>query len=148
MTNKARGSRRVTNPLDPTYAIWDEQLGEFGKKPDSRAPINNSYGGIAGSKPTGLPKAVRGIRNLATGDINGAQAGTTNKGAFFGIERRQVRPCNKIEDIPGSQADTYKRGFQGQRHCNPLSPQYFYPGETENHNSQNDPYGERNNSMS
>ena len=41
-----------------------------------------------------------------------------------------------------------QRGFNGKRSCNPLTPEYFYPGGTENVNTMNDPYGEKTCSMS
>ena len=58
------------------------------------------------------------------------------------MDRRQVRPINQIADIPGGQAGTLKKAFVGQRNLNPLMPNYFYPGGTENVNTLNDPYGE------
>ena len=54
---------------------------------------------------------------------------------------------NKTDDIEGGQADTLKRCPKGNRHINPLEPNYFYPGEAENVNNQNDPYGMRTSSM-
>lgn len=64
------------------------------------------------------------------------------------MDRRQTRPINETKDIPGGQADTLKHAFVGNRHVNPLEPNYFYPGGAENINSANDPYGERTCSMS
>lgn len=64
------------------------------------------------------------------------------------MDRRQVRPLNKNDDIAGSGPDTLKRGLVGKRVINPLEPNYFYPGGTENINTVNDPYGTRNSSMS
>ena len=64
------------------------------------------------------------------------------------MERRQVRPLNKNDDIDGSKPDTLKRGLSGKRVINPLEPSYFYPGGTENVNTLNDPYGLKNCSMS
>ena len=64
------------------------------------------------------------------------------------MDRRQVRPHNKNDDIEGSQPDTLKRGLTGNRIIDPLDPSYFYPGGTENINTANDPYGLKNCSMS
>lgn len=36
VTKKAWQSRRSTNPLNPTYTVWDQSLGEFGKKVESQ----------------------------------------------------------------------------------------------------------------
>ena len=52
------------------------------------------------------------------------------------------------DDIPGSQADTLKRAPKGDRSINPLEPQYQYPGNRENINTANDPYGFKTCSMS
>ena len=53
-----------------------------------------------------------------------------------------------IEDIKGCQASTLKKAFvgggsgtTGQRNCNPLEPNYFYPGGAENIDHLNDAYG-------
>lgn len=81
-------------------------------------------------------------------DIVGAQKNTRNKGAFTWMDRRQTRATNETKDILGGQADTLKRAPVGKRNVNPLEPNYFYPGATENINTVNDPYGERTNSMS
>lgn len=59
-----------------------------------------------------------------------------------------MRPHNKNDDIEGSQPDTLKRGLPGNRIIDPLEPNYFYPGGTENINTANDPYGLKNCSMS
>ena len=91
-------SKRHTNPLNPTYQIWDESLGEFGRKLES-ASLNKEYGEIAGARPAGLPKAKSDVRNLSTQDIEGAQSNTRSKGAFTWMERRQVRELNKTDDI-------------------------------------------------
>ena len=99
MTKKDWQSKRTTNPLEPNYAVWDNQVGTFGKKPDFIGPLNKEYGQIAGSKPVGLKKAIGGVRNLKTDDIDGASAGSKNKKAFTLIQRRQVRPINETTDI-------------------------------------------------
>ena len=64
------------------------------------------------------------------------------------MDRRQVRPINELADIAGCQAGTLKKAFVGKRNINPLEPNYFYPGGSENVNHLNDPYGEKTNSMS
>lgn len=71
VTQKLWQSKRHTNPLMPTYTVWDSSTGEFGKKPET-CIINNNYGVIDGNKPTSLPKGVEGVRNLNTLDIVGA----------------------------------------------------------------------------
>lgn len=116
-------------------------MGDFSRKPDQTGQLNAGYGAIDGAKPTGLPKSREGVRNLNTEDIKGAKTNTRNLGAFSEMERRQVRPHNKNDDIQGSQPDTLKKAFVGKRNLNPLEPVYFYPGGTENLNTMNDPYG-------
>lgn len=64
------------------------------------------------------------------------------------MERRHVREINKTDDILGGQADTLKKAPAGNRHLNPLDPEYVYPGGTENINSLNDPFGQKTSSMS
>lgn len=147
VTGKKWASKRQTNPLDPTYSVWDEMLCEFGKKAET-IKFNSSYGAIPGGKPAGLPRAVSGVRNLNTQDIDGAQQDTRNKGAFTWMDRRQTRSINVTSDIAGCQADTLKRAFVGKRNLNPLEPNYFYPGDAENANNVNDPFGEKTCSMS
>ena len=134
--------------MEPTYAVWDNTVGEFGRKPDQAGQLNAGYGAIDGAKPASLPIPRQGVRNLNTEDIHGAKPDTRNKGAFTRVERRQVRPLNKNDDIEGSQPDTLKKAFVGKRNLNPLEPNYFYPGGAENINTMNDPYGLKNCSMS
>ena len=110
--------------------------------------MNEGYGGIDGSKPAALPKPRAGVRNLNTEDIQGAKSDTRRLGAFTWMDRRQVRPHNRNDDIEGSQPDTLKRGLNGKRVIDPLDPNYFYPGGAENINTANDPYGLKNCSMS
>ena len=64
------------------------------------------------------------------------------------MKRRQVRPANQTSDLPGGQADTLRKAPTGNRHLNPLEPNYFYPGGAENINTLNDMYGEKTCSMS
>lgn len=66
VTKKSWQSKRQTNPLDPTYSVWDNTLGEFGRKPDDVGKLNQGYGSIDGAKPAGLPRAKEGVRNLNT----------------------------------------------------------------------------------
>lgn len=81
-------SKRVTNPLDPNYAVRDGiAAGEFIKM--EGATLNDQYGAIDKSKPSTLPPAVSGVRNLDTKDIGGAQANTKNVGAFGHYQRRE-----------------------------------------------------------
>lgn len=87
MTRKTWASKRITNPLDPVYAVRDEALGEFGRKCETNN-LNEEYGNIIGSKPTNHTRVVNGTRNLDTQDIGGAQANTRSAGAFTFHERR------------------------------------------------------------
>lgn len=148
VTKKSWQTKRQTNPLEPTYAVWDRTLGEFGRQPDEKGQLNEGYGVIDGSKPAALPQPRAGVRNLNTQDIAGAKSDTRRLGAFTWMDRRQVRPHNKNDDIEGSQPDTLKRGLNGKRVIDPLDPSYFYPGGTENINTANDPYGLKNCTMS
>ena len=146
VTRKSWTSKRMTNPLNPTYTVWDQTLGEFGRKQEF-STLNAEYGTIKGAQPTGLKKQIAGARNLDTQDIQGAQSSTLGKGNFTWMERRQVRELNKIDDIVGCQASTLKRAPQGSRKLNPLEPDYQYLGNSENINLQNDPFGNRHSSM-
>ena len=147
VTKKSWTSKRMTNPQNPTYTVWDHSLGEFGRKQESSS-INREYGAIKGAKPTGLKKPIAGARNLDTQDIPGAQSNTLRRGNFTWMKRRQVRELNKVDDIVGCQASTLKQAPQGTREVNPLEPDYQYLGNSENINAQNDPYGNRHSSMS
>lgn len=79
-------SNRVTNPLDPRYTYKDAVDGIYDqtRTVPRFKEVNSSYGFVAGSKPAGLPAVSRdkGVRNLKTQDIDGAQANTKNKGPF------------------------------------------------------------------
>ena len=138
-------SSRLTNPLDPRYTLVDESSGHFTKVREM-IKANTSYGEIAGAKPAGLPNEVKD-RVYGTQDINGAQADTKNAGAFTWMKRRQVRPANKTDDIPGGQADTLRRCVSTTRQSNPLVPDYQVPGAAEGFNVMNDPYGQAASSM-
>lgn len=61
-------SSRTTNPLDPSYSHKDNGEGyraSFGN-------VNDSYGTINGSKPTGPKMARQAPKSLHTLDIEGA----------------------------------------------------------------------------
>ena len=101
-------SKRITDPLNPTYALRDTGSGDFTNP--VRGEINNNYGGIDGSKPSTLPKEVAGVRNLATKDISGAQADTKGKGMFTWKQRSEYGPVPKVyDDVDGCAPDTVKK---------------------------------------
>lgn len=67
-------SKRVTNPLDPSYVHCDEGEGDFTNK-FKAGKVNQNYSTVAGSKPTCLPpakKRTNEIYGLQTQDIIGA----------------------------------------------------------------------------
>ena len=75
---------RVTNPLNPSYTIRDEDGALF------------EIGEVAGSKPNVLPPAKRDqaktVACLRTDDIAGATSGTKGLGVFAeNHERKEFR---------------------------------------------------------
>lgn len=93
---------RHTNPIDPRYNLQGDK----------------GYGQIKGSKTflrnNGQP--LRQNNSLVTNDIRGAQPKVNN----FVIETK--------EDIPGTKANSLKRGISSNRKTDPLQPKYDYPG--------------------
>ncbi len=106
-------SGRQVDPLEPTYHVESDK----------------AYGTILGSKSRQLhPKDMKVDKNysLKTGDILGAQHGTT-KDAFLKTEgRKDFRSTNATGDIPGAQQNTLKKGIQTKRETNPNRPAYKY----------------------
>lgn len=116
-------SKRIANPLQPTYTIKDED----GK------PM--TIGEIEGNRPQVLPPPrQRGDVSLTlkTQDILGATASSKGKGVFAEHHaRREFRQVNNTLDIEGAQGGSLKRGTNTLRNTNPLDPNYQIPGHTE-----------------
>jgi len=87
-------TKRIANPLNPTYTIRDEDGNPF------------EIGAILGNKPQVLPpKRERGEVNLAlkTQDIMGATSDSKGLGVFSeNHKRRGVRNINQTDDIEGA----------------------------------------------
>jgi hypothetical protein len=64
---------------------------------------------------------------LETKDIRGANALETGKSVVGGIpndKRKDFRPTNVIQDIPGAQADTVHYSIRSKRRVDPTNPEY------------------------
>lgn len=130
VTANVKRTNRVSNPLDPTYDVIDE---------DGKA---YQIGVIPGSKSTempGPPKANR-VSSLNTKDIPGAQSSTRGKGIFATVERRadQIGVIT-TKDIAGATADSLKKCPQTKRVTNPLGADYQYLGNKDMSDANN-PY--------
>ena len=116
-------SKRVVNPLSPSYPFRDEN------------GAMTTIGAIEGNKPQTLPpRRERGDVNLSlkTGDISGAMASSKGLGVFSEAhKRRDVRVLNRTDDIDGAQSGSLKRGTTSTRVTNPLDPAYQLPGRHE-----------------
>ena len=116
-------SKRVANPMNPSYTIRDED----GKMCE--------IGDIEGNRPVTLPpqrKKGDVDMTLKTMDILGAHAGTKGLGVFAEAhKRREVRQLNRTDDIDGAQGGSLKRGTTSKRVTNPLDPNYQFPGNSD-----------------
>ena len=84
---KSWTSKRVTDPLNPSYIVRDDQEpGHMTRGGDFK--VNKDYGKIEKSFPQALPPAIAGVRNLTNEDIVGSKAGTKNLGMFTFYQRR------------------------------------------------------------
>jgi hypothetical protein len=123
-------SSRVTNPLQPTYKIRNEE----GKLIE--------IGDIPGSSPRKLPMRntpFDGAYNVK--DIPGTAPGSKRLGPFHSLTRKDFIDPNDIKDIEGTKAGTLKKGVQTIRVIDPLNPNYKLPGATEIENPDHNPYG-------
>lgn len=112
-------TKRVTDPLSPRYKIVNENNQKI------------EYGAVRGNKSTiKHPKDPHRVISfdLKTEDIEGARASTATEG-IRKIETR--KNINRIDDIPGAQTQTLKKGITTNRHVDPLRPQYQLPGHSE-----------------
>ena len=81
MNTKGWKTCRRTDPNDPTYVVRDfaedeKRQDKTARLTESSRPIttlNKNYGPVAKAKPAGPRKAITGVRNLNTEDIEGAQ---------------------------------------------------------------------------
>jgi len=111
-------TKRETNPLSPRYRVTNQDnftvdYGELDNKPMVRHPKN-------------VNKATSS--DLKTNDIDGAQAGSSNKHITNLATRNEV---NKVTDIPGAQTGSLRKGMTSTRHLDPLWPAYTLPGHSE-----------------
>jgi hypothetical protein len=102
VTRPTRQIERGTNPLMPVYIIRDEN--------NTRCEI----GPVDGSQPARMPSPAPEHKKigLTTKDIPGAQSDTKGLGVFANA-KRQNEPLStslKIQDIPGAQAGSLKKG--------------------------------------
>lgn len=111
ITGRAFRTRRLTNPLTPSYRVNGMDIADD--------PIK--------CRPRSLPKARDGPFNpLTTEDIEGAQPGWKPMPKMNPPmeARRHFRNTNFMGDIPGAQADTLKHSICTNRYVNPLDPVY------------------------
>jgi hypothetical protein len=96
------------------------------------------YGQIEKSKPqTNYPFHYADPLNLKLTDIDGSQFGSKNRINKYNSKYSGL----VIEDVPGAQSSSLKKGISTQRKTNPLNPQYFLPGQKEIIKPENNPYG-------
>jgi hypothetical protein len=95
------------------------------------------HGHIDGSKPLSFnPFHHPDPMNLKVTDIDGTQIGSKNR-----INKYVGQNLNLIvNDIKGTDAGSRRRGITTDRHINPLTPNYVYPGQVELKDNYN-PYG-------
>ncbi len=81
VTKMERKSKRCSNPLEPVYAVMDDN--------NNRVEI----GAVEGSKPAKMPEPPKDRSafggSLQTTDIAGAQTSTKGLGVFANVQRRQ-----------------------------------------------------------
>ena len=100
-------TKRVSDPLNPVHVIH----GQVQRLDET-------------SRPRAVPPAHNGIDFQHTcHDILGSSPGWKSKGISTS-SRRGYRETNKLSDIQGSTADTYKPYPHTNRHTNPLAPVY------------------------
>jgi len=121
-------TKRVTNPLNPTYPHIVEKLDQSLERIE--------IGAIDRSSPKRLhPPFPTTTRTSAfyndTKDINGAQASTRRVEFFRKDVRKDFRETTKTEDIDGTKPGSLKKGIQTNRKTNPLERHYIVPGHTE-----------------
>ena len=70
-------------------------------------------------------------------DIDGSQYGSKNKINKY----NSIYSGLLINDVPGAQTSTLKKGIVTLRKTDPLAPNYIIPGSKEISLSENNPYG-------
>ena len=112
-------SKRVVDPLSPRYTLVNEENQKF------------EYGAVRGNKSMiRHPKEPHRVMSfdLKTDDIEGAHASTATEPVRKINTRNNI---NRIDDIPGAQVHSLKKGITTNRHLDPLRPQYKLPGHSE-----------------
>eukprot|EP00948_MAST-09A_sp_MAST-9A-sp1_P001481 g1481.t1 len=99
-------SKRITNPLDPTYHLHNRDI-ELEKH-----------------RNTFRKSKERVNSTLNTTDIKGAQADSIK--TLHVKERSQYRTINQTADIKGAQANTLNRGLRTNRQTNPMTREYTW----------------------
>lgn len=97
-------TKRSVNALDPEYCIYGETIRNDPKH----------------SKPTKAKAYISDSHLLQTNDIDGASPGWNRSG----VERREVKNTNYLNDIDGAHADSIRAGIVTDRCVHPLEPWY------------------------
>ena len=123
----ARGTQRMTDPLRPVHIINGMEIGDdLGSQPKPRTKSRNEP-----------------FFSLCTQDIEGATPGSKPKDTpSSGLpidQRRHWRNTNFIQDIPGAQAGTRRRGIATNRVTDPNLPLYGTLDGRRAHRRQEDP---------
>jgi len=114
-------SKRSVNPLAPEYIVRDE------------AGNLTTVGFVDGSKPRELVRTTSAAHNrhITTEDIEGAKASTKGLGPFAYKPREHFRNSIDVADIEGAQMSSLKKAPVTKRCTNPVTPDYQYPGHSE-----------------
>ena len=109
-------SRRITNPLMPSYLVRDE------------AGKVETIGEILGNTSVILPPERKDekikLSSLKTQDIAGCKVNTVRDGAFHSRERRQHLKPNRTDDIFGAEPGSLRKAPLTKRSLHPLMPDY------------------------
>lgn len=117
-------SSRISNPLNPSYTIRDED----GNLCD--------IGEVSGSKPQKQHLERKDnkqlIKSLRTDDIAGAMSGSKGLGVFAeSHQRKDYKQSNRTDDIEGAHSGSLKKAPTTNRISNPLDPTYDLLGGKE-----------------
>ena len=121
VTNDKFKSKRVTNPLNPSY---------FHKTEDGKV---EEIGNIEGSRPKVPNIRKRGPKEMSlnVNDIDGTQTSSKGLRAFKTHTRREYRQVNRTDDISGTQVGSLLKAPVTNRVVNPLNPVYPLLGARE-----------------
>lgn len=128
-------SSRITNPLQPEYQIKDDEgLDLFMSQYYYRKTIN--YGFVKGSVSRLLHPDYNKPQStsLVTNDLEGCAAGAVSDHFLMRQKRTYFRNINEVNDIPGANVGSLRKGLPNKRGTNPLNPTYQLLGNTEIYN--------------